>query len=124
MALDGQSPEGAPLTRGSARSSGGGGNQGGNRTNSRTGRRARYEIWDAQRVRALRRHMGYTQQQLSEELGTRQQTVSEWETGVYQPRGASAKLLSLVAERAGFRYAEAAEPDAGDDGDGKGEAGR
>ncbi|HEX2184155.1 MAG TPA: helix-turn-helix domain-containing protein [Chloroflexota bacterium] len=75
-------------------------------------------------MRALRRHMGYTQQQLSEELGTRQQTVSEWETGVYQPRGASAKLLSLVAERAGFRYAEPAEPNAGDDGDRRGEAGR
>ena len=70
-------------------------------------RRARYDAWDAQRVRALRRHMGYTQQQLSDELGTRQQTVSEWETGMYQPRGASARLLSLIAERAGFRYDEA-----------------
>ncbi len=69
-------------------------------------RRARYDAWDAQRVRALRRHMGYTQQQLSDELGTRQQTVSEWETGMYQPRGASARLLSLIAERAGFRYDE------------------
>ncbi|HEX2326267.1 MAG TPA: helix-turn-helix domain-containing protein, partial [Chloroflexota bacterium] len=69
-------------------------------------RRARYEAWDAGRVRALRRHMGFTQQQLSDELGTRQQTVSEWETGVYQPRGASARLLTLVAERAGFRYNE------------------
>jgi DNA-binding transcriptional regulator YiaG len=57
-------------------------------------------------VRALRQHLGYTQQQLSEELGTRQQTVSEWETGVYQPRGASAKLLSVIAERCGFRYGE------------------
>src|SRR5688500_1902848 len=69
-------------------------------------RRARYDAWDAQRVKALRRHLGYTQQQLSDELGTRQQTVSEWETGMYQPRGASARLLSLIAERAGFRYEE------------------
>jgi DNA-binding transcriptional regulator YiaG len=67
-------------------------------------RRARYDAWDATRVRALRRHLGYTQQQLSDELGTRQQTVSEWETGMYQPRGASARLLSLIAERAGFGY--------------------
>ena len=67
-------------------------------------RRARYDVWDAQRVRALRRHLGYTQQQLSDELGTRQQTVSEWETGMYQPRGASARLLSLIAERANFSY--------------------
>jgi DNA-binding transcriptional regulator YiaG len=77
---------------------------------SRPRRRARYDTWDAQQVRALRRHLGYTQQQLSDELGTRQQTVSEWETGVYQPRGASAKLLSLIAERCGFRYGEKGEP--------------
>ena len=44
------------------------------------------------RVRALRRHMGFTQQQLSDELGTRQQTVSEWETGVYQPQGLGAPV--------------------------------
>jgi transcriptional regulator with XRE-family HTH domain len=57
-------------------------------------------------VRALRRHLGFTQQQLSDELGTRQQTVSEWETGMYQPRGASARLLSLIAEQHGFKYDE------------------
>ena len=61
-------------------------------------------------MRALRKHLGYTQQELSDELGTRQQTVSEWETGLYQPRGASAKLLSLVAERAGFHYGEQPAP--------------
>lgn len=84
----------------------------------RAARRARYDSWDGQRVRALRRHMGYTQQQLSDELGTRQQTVSEWETGVYQPRGASARLLSLVAEQAGFRYDVSAPVD-DERGDGK-----
>jgi|GEM_PF-250519 len=67
-------------------------------------RRARYDAWDKERVRALRRHLGYTQQQLSDELGTRQQTVSEWETGMYQPRGASARLLSIIAEQGGFKY--------------------
>jgi DNA-binding transcriptional regulator YiaG len=75
-------------------------------------KRVRSDHWDSRRVRALRRYMGFTQQQLSDELGTRQQTVSEWETGAYQPRGASARLLTLVAERAGFRYEEQAEPDA------------
>jgi DNA-binding transcriptional regulator YiaG len=45
-----------------------------------------------------------TQQKLAEELGTRQQTISEWETGMYKPRGASAKLLTIIAERAGFEY--------------------
>ena len=40
----------------------------------------------------------------AEELGTRQATISEWENDVYRPRGASAQLLNLVAERAGFEY--------------------
>ncbi len=61
--------------------------------------------WDGAGVRALRRHMRLTQSKLAEELGTRQQTISEWETGMYQPRGTSATLLTLVAERSGFKYA-------------------
>jgi putative transcriptional regulator len=60
--------------------------------------------WDAERLQALRRHLGLTQRELADELGMRQQTVSEWETGVYRPRGASLRLLSLISERAGFRY--------------------
>jgi DNA-binding transcriptional regulator YiaG len=60
--------------------------------------------WDATSVRALRRHMALTQDQLAEALGVRQQTVSEWETGVYKPRGASERLLSIVANEAGFSY--------------------
>jgi DNA-binding transcriptional regulator YiaG len=60
--------------------------------------------WGADRVRALRRHMGLSQDALADELGTRQQTISEWETGQYRPRGASARLLSIIAERAGFEY--------------------
>lgn len=66
-------------------------------------RKVEYE-WDAERIKALRRYMGMTQQELSEELGTRQQTVSEWETGKYRPRGGMNRLLTLVAERAGFVY--------------------
>jgi transcriptional regulator with XRE-family HTH domain len=45
-----------------------------------------------------------TQQQFANELGMRQQTVSEWETGAYRPRGASVRLLSVIAEEAGFAY--------------------
>jgi len=60
--------------------------------------------WDSGRVRALREHMGLTQQEMAEQLGTRQQTISEWETGMYQPRGASSTLLTMVAEKAGFQY--------------------
>jgi DNA-binding transcriptional regulator YiaG len=56
--------------------------------------------WDAEHVRALRERLGLTQRQLADELGVRQQTVSEWETGAYRPRGASARMLRHVAERA------------------------
>jgi DNA-binding transcriptional regulator YiaG len=60
--------------------------------------------WDAGKVKALRSHLGLTQDGLARELGTRQQTISEWETGLYQPRGLSERLLTIVAERAGFAY--------------------
>ena len=64
----------------------------------------RRPAWDAGKIRALRQHLSLTQQELARELGTRQQTISEWETGLYQPRGLSERLLSIVAERAGFEY--------------------
>ena len=64
------------------------------------------EGWGAEQIRALRRHLEMTQGDLADELNVRQQTVSEWETGQYRPRGASEKLLSIVAERATFRYGE------------------
>jgi DNA-binding transcriptional regulator YiaG len=60
--------------------------------------------WTRQHVRELRRHLNFTQARLAEELGTRQQTISEWENGMYRPRGASATLLSIIAERSGFVY--------------------
>jgi DNA-binding transcriptional regulator YiaG len=60
--------------------------------------------WSKEEVRALRQHLNLTQARLAEELGTRQQTISEWEKGIYRPRGASATLLSIVAERSGFTY--------------------
>ena len=64
----------------------------------------RHSAWDAQSVRGLRRHMHLTQEQLAEAMGVRQQTVSEWETGVYTPRGASIRLLSIIADDAEFPY--------------------
>jgi len=64
----------------------------------------RKKQWSKEEVRALRQHLNLTQTRLAEELGTRQQTISEWENGMYRPRGASATLLSIVAERSGFTY--------------------
>jgi DNA-binding transcriptional regulator YiaG len=62
-------------------------------------------------VRALREHLALTQRELADELGVRQQTVSEWETGAYRPRGASERLLTIVADQAGYAWDE--EADAG-----------
>lgn len=60
--------------------------------------------WDNKCIQALRQHLALTQRELATKLGTRQQTISEWETGMYQPRGTSATLLSIIAERAQFEY--------------------
>ena len=69
---------------------------------------SRYEVtkknWGCKRIQSLRRHLGLTQRQLADRLGIRQQTISEWETGLYQPRGASSTLLSFIAEQADFKY--------------------
>lgn len=67
-------------------------------------RRRKGPVWDAGGVKALRGHLGLTQDELAAELNVRQQTVSEWETGQYRPRGASEQVLNMVAERAGFAY--------------------
>jgi putative transcriptional regulator len=66
-------------------------------------RKPKYE-WNADNIRALRRHLDMSQQQMSEELGIRQQTVSDWELGYHRPRGGMARLLTLVAEHADFTY--------------------
>ena len=60
--------------------------------------------WDKKHIQALRRHLDLTQSELADKLGTRQQTISEWETGMYKPRGTSATLLSVIAEQAKFDY--------------------
>jgi DNA-binding transcriptional regulator YiaG len=62
--------------------------------------------WNADLIRALRQHMGVTQAELAEELGMRQQTVSEWETSEYAPTRATCKHLMLVAERSNFKYSD------------------
>lgn len=61
-------------------------------------------VWDSDLIKALRQHMGLNQAQLAEELGVRQQTISEWENGLYPPSRATCKHLGLVAEQAGFKY--------------------
>lgn len=67
------------------------------------GRKNRHN-WNEGSIRALRKHLGLTQQEMADRLGTRQQTISEWETGLYRPKGASSTLLSIVAEQSGYKY--------------------
>lgn len=65
-----------------------------------------WDVWDAEAVRALRARLGLTQAELAERLGTRQQTVSEWETGASTPRRMSRRLLRMVAEESGVYEVE------------------
>ena len=60
--------------------------------------------WNGELVKALRQHMGLTQSEFAKQLGVRQQTVSEWEKGIYAPTRASSNYLTLVAEKAAFEY--------------------
>ncbi|MCH8228752.1 MAG: helix-turn-helix transcriptional regulator [Chloroflexi bacterium] len=60
--------------------------------------------WQAENIHALRTHLGLSQTSLSRELGIRQQTISEWETGMYAPRGASVTILTLLAVSSNFPF--------------------
>ncbi len=65
--------------------------------------------WNSELIKSLRYHMGLSQAEFAEKLGVRQQTISEWETGIYAPSRATRKYLTLVGERAGFVYGEGEE---------------
>jgi|TARA_B110000495_G_scaffold43175_1_gene35392 DNA-binding XRE family transcriptional regulator len=60
--------------------------------------------WQADTIRALRTHLGLSQTALSQEIGIRQQTISEWETAMYAPRGASVTILTLLAVSSNFQF--------------------
>ena len=51
--------------------------------------------WNAATIRQSRKSRGLTQAELASSLGCRQQTISEWELGMYEPKNAYQKLLSL-----------------------------
>lgn len=67
-------------------------------------KRTKQVKWNSKSIHSLRGHMEMTQQEMALELGIRQQTVSDWETGMYEPRGTSNTLLNIIAERTGFIY--------------------
>src|SRR5580704_578908 len=51
--------------------------------------------WDAESIRRARKARSLTQAELAEGLGCRQQTISEWELGMYGPKNAYQKLLTM-----------------------------
>ena len=63
-------------------------------------------MWDGQLIWTLRHHMDMSQSEMAEELGVRQHTISEWETGMYRPKRSMSKYLMMIAEKVGFTYGE------------------
>ena len=55
-------------------------------------------------ARRLRINCLLTQQDLADRMGVRQQTVSEWETGLHLPRYSTSKHLNLIAQEVKFSY--------------------
>lgn len=51
--------------------------------------------WDAESIRRARKTRNLTQAELADGLGCRQQTISEWELGMYAPKNAYQKLLTM-----------------------------
>lgn len=74
---------------------------------SKTARRreARYQ-WHPELIKALREHMALTQRELADQLEVRQQTISEWETGLHTPHRSTQKVLTMLAERSSFTVCE------------------
>jgi DNA-binding transcriptional regulator YiaG len=58
--------------------------------------------WTPEDVVALREFLRCTQAELALKLGTRQQTISEWELGRHRPRGMSKQLLDQLAREVRF----------------------
>ena len=63
-------------------------------------------LWNGGLIKGLRLHLGMSQSQLAETLGVRQQTISEWETGIYAPSLKTSKYLNKIAEEVEFKYNE------------------
>lgn len=61
-------------------------------------------LWTGSMIRALRVHLGISQAELSNILGVRQQTISEWENQIYLPSRSRSKHLHMVAEKAGLYF--------------------
>jgi DNA-binding transcriptional regulator YiaG len=61
------------------------------------------KTWNAETIKAKRRYYNLTQHELADALGCRQQTISEWELGWYEPKNAYSKLLTSFFASKGAR---------------------
>lgn len=52
----------------------------------------------AKEVRAIRRRLGLTQQELADKVGVARNTVTRWELGLMGIRESAARLLRLLAQ--------------------------
>ena len=54
----------------------------------------------AEEIREIRDVLGWSQRKLADHIGVDVMTVSRWERGKNEPKGASLKALERLAERA------------------------
>lgn len=50
--------------------------------------------WNAESLKSARATLKITQKELADQMGTRQQTISEWERGLYTPGRAYNRILT------------------------------
>ena len=60
--------------------------------------------WNSKTIKSLRVYTDMSQTDLAQKVGVRQQTSSEWETETYRPRGASIKMLNMIAADFGYDF--------------------
>jgi DNA-binding transcriptional regulator YiaG len=60
------------------------------------------KTWTAISIKDLRDKLSWSQSEIARRLGCRQQTISEWERGLYEPHNAYSKLLDMLAEQVEF----------------------
>lgn len=65
-----------------------------------------------ERIRRIRKSLGYTQERLAQILGVAWTTVHRWESGSSTPTGIPARLLLLLEQRVGQPDFQAALRDA------------
>lgn len=56
--------------------------------------------YDFQQIKAVRKRLGLTQQELADMIAASQITVARWETGVKEPKGAYLQALKELTKRA------------------------